>query len=168
MKIRIDTPMARLTADLTKEQVTEILGIALDYAVGFESLVSSEPCITTPAVESAPAPAEPVQKWTHPIQEVPKNEYKGFLYLVCEDCGKMKGFMPKTPITKYRCDCGHITYLKDMKAMRVECKCGAKFKYTTNAKGNVLSIDCYNCGSPVDLEYHERKQEYVTIKEEMM
>lgn len=163
MKIRIDTPVARLTADLTEEQVAEILGIALDYAVGYESINSSKPQTPTPTVETAPAPAEPVLNKTYKAPESVRAEFKGFLYLKCEECGKFRPFMPKTPISKYRCDCGHTTYLKDMKAMRVKCKCGASFKYLTNATDSVLSIDCYNCGSPVDLEYHERKKEYVTI-----
>ena len=167
MKIRVETPIATLSADLTKEQVTDILGLALDYAVGLDSNSLSEPMIPESIVETPPVPAEPVKVVTHSIQDCPKNEYKGFLYLKCEECGKLKGFMPKTPIHKYRCDCGHITYLKDMKAMRVSCKCGAKFKYTTNATDSVVSIDCYNCGSPVDLEYHERKHEYLTIEEGM-
>ena len=167
MKIRIETPIAVLSADLTKEQVTDVLGLALDYAVGLDSNSLSEPMIPEATMETHPVPAEPVQMETHPIQTTPMNEYRGFLYLKCEECGKQKGFMPKIPITKYRCDCGHITYLKDMKAMRVSCKCGAKFKYTTNIKDSTVSIDCYNCGSPVDLEYHERKHEYLTIEEEM-
>ena len=167
MKIRIDTPMAKLTADLTKEQVTEILGIALDYAVGFESLVSSEPSTLEPIEDFAPAPSEPVPvripKAPKPVKTV---EFKGFMYLKCEECGKLKGFMPKTPISNYRCDCGHVTKLQNMTVMRVNCKCGVKFKYLTNAEDSTLSIDCINCGSPVDLEYHERKQEYLTISEE--
>lgn len=164
MKIRIDTPVARLTADLTEEQVAEILGIALDYAVGYEPSNSSKPQTPTTVVVTAPAPAEPVQIRNPKLPDPPiKTEFKGFLYLKCEECGKFKPFMPKTPISKYRCDCGHTTYLKDMKAVRVKCKCGASFKYLTNATDTVLSIDCYNCGSPVDLEYHERKKEYVTF-----
>ena len=168
MHIRIETPIAKLTADLTEEQVAEILGITLDYALGLDSSVSPKPINPTHAEVSAPAPTEPVQKRTHSLSDFPdKVEYKGFLFLKCEECGKFKGFMPKSPINKYRCDCGHTTHLKDIRAMRVECKCGASFKYLTNSKDNVISIDCYNCGSPVDLEYHERKKEYVTIKEEM-
>ena len=165
MKIRIDTPVVRLSADLTEEQVAEILGIALDYATGLDSHSSHEPKTPTPVVETSPEPTEPVMQWNPKAPEPIKTvEFKGFLYLKCEECGKFKGFMPKTPISNYRCDCGHITQLKGMMVMRVNCKCGAKFKYLTNAKDSVISIDCYNCGSPVDLEYHERKQEYLTIE----
>lgn len=164
MWIKIDTPIVRMSVDLTEDQVAEILGIALDYAVGYDPSVSSEPQTPTTTVETAPALAEPVMQWNPKAPEPTKTvEFKGFLYLKCEECGKFKAFMPKTPISKYRCDCGHTTYLKDMKAVRVKCKCGASFKYLTNATDDLISIDCYNCGSPVDLEYHERKKEYVTI-----
>ena len=167
MWIKIDTPIARMSVDLTEDQVAEILGIALDYAVGYDPSKSSESKTTSTVVGIAPAPAEPVQSKATPVPEIPaRAEYKGFLYLQCKDCGKMKGFMPKTPISKYHCDCGSTTYLNHMRVMRVECKCGQKFKYLTNALDNMLSIDCLNCGSPIDLEFHERKQEYVTIGSE--
>lgn len=168
MHIRIKTPIAELTADLAEEQVSEILRKALSYALGSDPSVSSQPNNPTSAVVSSPITTEPVQKRTHTLSDFPdKVEFKGFLFLKCEECGKFKAFMPKTPIHKHRCDCGHTTILRDVRAMVVECKCGARFKYLTNAKDSILSIDCYNCGSPVDLEYHERKKEYVTIKEEM-
>jgi len=164
MKIRIDTPIARLTADLPEEQVAEILGITLDYATGFEPSTFLESKTLAPVVETAPAPAEPVVKWNPKAPEPIKTvEFKGFMHIKCEECGKFKSFMPKTPISRHRCDCGHTTALTDMKVMRVNCKCGATFKYLTNATDSMISIDCYSCGSPVDLEYHERKKEYLTI-----
>ena len=165
MRIRIDTPIAKLTADLTEEQIAEILGITLDYALGIESPILPKPKNPTPVVVSAPAPTEPVSVRTTEVSESSaRAEFKGFLYLQCKDCGKFKGFMPKTPIHKYHCDCGSTTYLSHMRVMRVDCKCGQKFRYLTNALDSVISMDCMNCGSPVDLEFHERKQEYVTIE----
>ena len=159
MKIRIDTPIAKLTADLTEEQVAEILARTLDYAVGSNSHVPPEP---KPVVVTVPLhPPLPVR--TPKTTDSPKLKFQGFLYIQCEECGQFKGFMPKTPLTDYRCDCGHTTPLHDARVMRVDCKCGQKFKYLTNTKENIVTIDCYNCGSPVDLEFHERKQEYTTI-----
>lgn len=165
MRIRIDTPIAKLTADLTEEQVAEILGITLDYALGLDSSVSTKPKNPTPVVETVPAPAEPVPNRTNevPALNPTKAEYKGFLYLQCEECKKFKGFMPKSPISDYHCDCGHTTHLKDMKALYVTCKCGSEFKYLTNSKDEYVTIDCLNCGAPVDLEYHSRNHNYTTI-----
>ena len=163
MKIRIETPIATIKADLAEEYVAEILARTLDYACGYNSHSSPEPQTPTPVVETAPAPVETVQSITPKAPEPQKAEFRGFLHLKCEECGKFKSFMPKTPISKYKCDCGHITHLENMAVMRVNCKCGAQFKYLTNALDSQLSIDCYSCGSPVDLEYHERKQEYTTI-----
>lgn len=163
MHIKIETSQAKLTADLTEDQVAEILGLVLEYTVGLENSVPSEPKTPAPVVETAPAPVKPVQTKVTKPAEPQKIELKGFLYLKCEKCGKFKGFMPKNPISKYRCDCGHVTELNDVVVMKVNCKCGQKFKYLTNATETTVSIDCINCGSPVDLEYHERKQEYLTI-----
>ena len=168
MKLRLDTPIAKLTVDLPEEQVFEILGIALDYATGFspeEVPVVKEPPKPTPTpvpvVTSAPAPEEPKKERKYDVPNA--TEFKGFLYLRCDVCGKFKAFMPKSPISHYKCDCGEKTELKDVRVMKVQCKCGQKFKYLTNAKDDLISIDCLACGSPVDLEYHERKHEYVTI-----
>ena len=165
MRIRIETPIAKLTADLTEEQIANVLELTLSHAIGVHTPVVPKSSNPTPIAVSAPAPAEPVPTWTPKVPDFPaKTEYRGFLYLQCEECKKFKGFMPRVPLSAYRCDCGHVTTLTDMKVMRVDCKCGAKFKYLTNTKDKLVTMDCHNCGSPVDLEYHERKQEYVTIE----
>lgn len=162
MRIRIDTPIAKLTADLTEEQIANVLELTLSHAIGVHTPVVPKPSNPTPVVVSAPAPTEPVENRV--AQDQAPNEYRGFLYLQCEECKKFKGFMPRVPLSKYRCDCGHVTTLTDVKVMRADCKCGAKFKYLTNTKDTQVTMDCHNCGSPIDLEYHERKQEYVTIE----
>lgn len=161
MKIRIDTPIARLTADLTEDQVKELLRIALEYATG----VSGSVCRP---VEDA-QPANPAPKITFP--EPPYNPqeshaepgYKGFLYIKCEACGTTKGFCVKSPITENRCACGQVTALRNLKPLYVNCKCGESFKYRTNITDNYASIDCIKCGAPVDLEYHDKKGVYETI-----
>ena len=168
MKIRIETPIATIKANLSEEYVAEILARTLDYACGTpnEAPAKAEPkspVLITPHGSDEPSPTRNPK-----VPEPPtKIEFKGFLYLKCDKCGKFKGFMPKNPISRYRCNCGHTSVLKDMRVMRVDCKCGQKFKYLTNAKDSTISIDCFTCGSPIDLEYHERKQEYVTMTEEV-
>lgn len=161
MKIRIDTPMARLTAELPEDQVKDLLRIALEYVTG----VSGSVC--RPVEDEQPANPAPKINFPKPPpkpQESPAEPgYKGFLYIKCEACGTTKGFCTKTAIKEHRCPCGHLTALDNLKPLYVNCKCGANFKYHTNLTDNVTSINCVKCGAPVDLEYHEKQDTYVTI-----
>lgn len=172
MNLDLYTPTISLSVDLTPEQVTEILGIALSYACG----VPYEKPMTPPVVSSVKPPEPPIIEETTVLTPAPKEPKKGipkestskpgfsgFLYIKCEECGQFKAFMPKAPLTKYHCDCGHTTHLEVMTPMKVNCKCGKQFKYLTNALDSVISIDCLSCGSPVDLEYHGKCKEYHTI-----
>lgn len=161
MKIRIDTPIARLSADLPEDRVKDLLRIALEYATGGAIPVQRP-------VEAA-QPVSPAPRVFTPRQETKSKEsaavpgYKGFLYIKCEGCGKIKGFCVKAPLREHRCDCGHTTRLKDLKPLYVKCKCGESFDYMTNLIENVVTIDCLKCGAPVDLEYHEKNNKYTTI-----
>lgn len=93
-------------------------------------------------------------------------EYKGFLLIKCEHCGKVMGFCSKTPITSSRCDCGGRTELRGLKRAFLKCnKCGNQFKYQTNITDEVFDYSCLNCGSPVDLQLNKRGDTYVTIGE---
>lgn len=156
MKIKIETPIATLTVDLTEEQVSSILGTALNLALGS---TPSESPVNTPV--ETPVPTTPK---TPKQAVIPSKGYTGFLHLKCEHCGKFKTFSTKTPLAEYQCECGEVTPLKDLKSVYVQCKCESKFRYLTNAKDSILTIECFNCGSPVDLEYHEHKGNYQTIK----
>lgn len=93
-------------------------------------------------------------------------EYKGFLLIKCEHCGKVRGFCSKTPITSSKCDCGGRTELHGLKRAFLKCsKCGNQFKYQTNITDEVFDYSCLNCGSPVDLQLNKRGDTYVTIGE---
>lgn len=93
-------------------------------------------------------------------------EYKGFLLIKCEHCGKVRGFCSKTPITSSKCDCGGRTELHSLKRAFLKCsKCGNQFKYQTNITDEVFDYACLNCGSPVDLQLNKRGDTYVTIGE---
>lgn len=173
MRVSINSSIVSLVVDLQEEQVLELMREVLDRVSG--KVVKSTPPvqevapkIQAPVIEKVtpPTPPEPVKKVVIDPPKTPQEqkEYKGFLYIECEECGNFKAFMPKTPIHKYHCDCGHETKLWDLKEMYVDCKCGQSFKYQTNAKESVIAIDCYACGSPVDLEYHERRDNYQTIR----
>ncbi|MCD7891578.1 MAG: type II toxin-antitoxin system PemK/MazF family toxin [Ruminococcus sp.] len=92
-----------------------------------------------------------------------RQEYKGFLLIKCEECGKVRGFCVKTPTSEHRCECGHSTKLHDLKPAFVRCKCGGNYKYKTNITDEHFEYSCLNCGSPVDLELNNRRNTYVTI-----
>lgn len=172
MRMSLNTPIARLTVDLPEEKAMELIRKALDYATGKPVESPMEPVAPPPPpppkVESIPAtaptpvPEEPERKVeTKPISKL---EYRGFIFAKCESCGKFRGFCAKNPISRHFCECGHKTPLKDMKVMFVDCECGKKFKYLTNATEQMITINCIECGTPIELEYHDKKQEYVTIK----
>lgn len=92
-------------------------------------------------------------------------KYKGFLLIRCEDCGSLKGFCAKTPIDIFRCDdCGGTTKLEDLRAAYMDCECGRHFKYRTNEKAEVLTYNCLDCGSPVDMMLNSKRTAYTTIK----
>lgn len=162
MKIRIDTPIARLTADLPEDQVKDLLRIALEYVTGNSGVVFRPAEDVQPA---NPAPKIFIPKEDpKPRENAAEAGYKGFLYIKCEECGSTKGFCVKAPLKESRCDCGHATPLKDLKPMYVNCKCGESFKYMTNLTDDTASMNCIHCGSPVDLKYHGKKGVYQTIE----
>lgn len=162
MKIRINTPMARFEADLQEDQVKDLLRIALQYATG-ETGGVFRPVEDVQAADPAPRVFIPADK-PKPKEGRAETSYTGFLYIKCEACGGTKGFFPRTPIKESRCDCGHATPLKDLKPLYVNCECGKSFKYMTNLTDDTATINCLECGSPVDLEYHGKKGVYETIK----
>ena len=90
-------------------------------------------------------------------------EYKGFIMLKCDRCGKIRGFCAKYPITSSRCDCGHSIELRGLRPAHLKCKCGSKFTYKTNITEERFDYPCLNCGSPVDLEINKRGTAYVTV-----
>ena len=160
MRIRIDSPLARLTVDLQEDQVAALLRTALDYASGgtgkaYQTEAPSKPVPNTPKYTA------PKSNEHKPAAEA---GYKGFLYVKCESCGKTKGFCVKTPIKKHRCECGHETMLENMKPLYVKCKCGESFDYQTNLTDDTIPMNCIKCGSPVDLEFHSKKNAYYTIE----
>lgn len=176
MRVSINSPIASLVVDLPEHEVLSLIRVALNYVGKVPEIPVLPPLpiggkFPEKKVEMNNVIKEALSKSSTPITlegaSIPaKAEYKGFLYIKCEECGKFKGFMPKSPISEYHCDCGHVTKLVKMRAMYANCKCGQKFKYLTNADDKTLSLDCINCGAPIDLEYHDKNQVYQTIESE--
>lgn len=70
--------------------------------------------------------------------------YKGFLLIVCEECG-------------------YETPLENLRPMYMHCKCGESFRYRTNAKSETITHTCLRCKAPVDMELNRRGTAYVTV-----
>lgn len=111
---------------------------------------------------------ESVKTEMEPLEETaPPNTpsgYGGYLYIKCPDCGKVKGFCAKTRIGNFRCGCGSVTKLQDLVPMYVRCECGRSARYLTNMTEPVFDIDCYDCGSPVAVQWNDKKRQYETIR----
>ena len=91
-------------------------------------------------------------------------KYKGFLFIKCEHCGETRGFNAKVPIDEYKCsECGGKTKLKGLRPAHLDCECGKHWKYQTNETADVLTINCINCGQPVDMMLNARRTAYVSI-----
>lgn len=144
MKITVNTPIARIEAHLPEEQVKDLLQLVIECVTDGTSAVYQ--------ATEAPGADFPAPKISIPGDaSTPKGNhtepgYTGFLYVKCEECGNAKGFCAKKPLQEYRCECGE------------------NFKYRTNLTDGTASMNCVHCGSPVDLEFHDKKGVYQTIK----
>ena len=162
MELRDDVILAYDGDDLVA--VVDI-GVTLSAHISGKTTVA--PTAPAQEQETPQPPHNPTQAHKTPQEqrtEPAEEGYKGFLYIKCEACGTTKGFCAKQPITESRCECGHRTPLSKLKTMYVKCECGENFKYRTNLTDSVASINCIHCGSPVDLELHEKNGVYETIK----
>lgn len=76
--------------------------------------------------------------------------YRGFLHIVCKNCGKSFSFSAKNPTNSFEChDCGHITKLKNLGRMKMLCECGKTWRYHTNAVSDLVELNCVACHSPM-------------------
>ena len=91
--------------------------------------------------------------------------YTGFMTMACEACGKSREFYVRFPITHYDCPCGHRTELFDLMPLYAQCECGKHWKYLTNRTEMQITVQCVNCGSPVDTELNGRGTAFVPMTE---
>lgn len=147
------------------DNLVAVLDIGATLSAHLSEKVAEDPTSTTQEQETPETPIHTPEPKPQPEQrpEPPETGYKGFLYIKCESCGYTKGFCTKQPIKETRCNCGHFTKLRNLKSLYVNCKCGETFKYRTNLTDRMATINCLKCGSPVDLEYHDKKNLYATI-----
>ncbi len=89
--------------------------------------------------------------------------YRGFLHIKCSICGEIKSFCTKNNLHQYKCSKGHITELHDLTRMYVKCKCGKASRYFTNIQESPFVFECFDCGAPVDMIYHDKKGIFVAM-----
>ena len=108
--------------------------------------------------------AQPCGDYVRAEETTPKT-YKGFLLIRCAQCGELRGFCAKQPISSYRCaTCNGETPLHDLTSAHIRCKCGKHFKYRTNFEEDVFTYSCLSCGAPVDLAYNKKARAYQTVR----
>lgn len=127
MHVTITTDVGEMTFNMEQEKANALMQIALQYATGAVPQTTAQEQTENRAVavqeeQERPKTIQPKnvplsrverlfgdfrakQEVTQPEteQEEP-TEYKGFLLIKCESCGKMKGFCAKTPISRYKCN----------------------------------------------------------------
>lgn len=188
MKVTITSPTGERTYEMPELTAVTLCFMASMFATATAeapAAADEEPLLAAPSeeeIEERPVSAPPHRRsrveslfgdkkdWpmntaARTLQDAAGDDegYKGFLLMECEECGKIKGFCARKPITSYRCDdCGHITQLKNLRPAFLKCKCGREYKYKTNAKGYLITYNCLDCGNPVDLELNSRETAYVT------
>ena len=104
------------------------------------------------------------EDWPKRDPDEGQGPYKGFLLVVCEECGEIRAFCAKRETYSFRCDeCGHETALENLRPMYMHCKCGKSFRYRTNATTETITHTCIACKAPVDMELNRKGTAYVTI-----
>lgn len=93
---------------------------------------------------------------------------KGFVRMECPHCGAVKTVFLKAPTTTYSCRvCGQDTDIdkEQLRRMYIKCpSCEVGMKFRTNLTSEQVTIDCRNCGAPVDLELGKSGNVYVMMK----
>lgn len=161
MNVQIKTAFGEMSFDMTKENALKLIDQAISYANGN---TNSEPAPVDRPVAYGSNMVAPVkaEEKPEPRSRIDNVEARGFLFVKCEACGKVKGFLSRHTLTYYQCECGHKTELHGLRFAHVDCKCGKKYTYITNLQDD-FTIDCLNCGSPVDMEMGAKGTAFVTV-----
>ena len=106
----------------------------------------------------APVPQTPADSYN-------RDGYRGFLIIKCRSCGDVHSFCSNQPIKSYICPkCNSTTDLRGMRPAFINCKCGKSFKYMTNIQDEQFIYNCFQCGSPNDMQINAKKNAFANIK----
>lgn len=171
MKVRISIPGLYTAMELDEEKAFRAFRKLNEVLLSQIKALEDK---TAEAKTEAPEIVEPERNWESILEEKERDietkdpirtTYKGFIYARCPECGTVRGFCMKKVADHYHCDsCGTRTvFEKPLVPLRVNCECGARFKYLTNLTESAFDIPCLECGAPVAVEWNEKKQLYETI-----
>lgn len=181
MQVTIKTPFGEMSFNMTQDKANDLMKKALDYATGQEEKEET-PARPASIPQEPPKTIKPKDKPRSRVESLfgdfrgssvsqeekgepaEPEEYRGFLLIKCQHCGKVKGFCSKTPMSKYTCECGKVTPLRGLKPAHLHCKCGSCWKYKTNITDETFDYNCLNCGNPVSMQLNNRRNTYVTIE----
>lgn len=181
MEVTIKTKFFEMTIEMSLDNAMNLVRQATEYAeINEPAAVAEQPKAINPAPaqkmkeppksrvetmfgarETWNKPAE--EKTPEPIKRYNEDGYRGFLYVKCDGCGHEKGFCTKTSITYNRCNCGHVTELRDLLPVYAKCKCGEEFKYRSNIKADKFTINCLKCGAPIDVALNGKQNAFTTL-----
>lgn len=99
----------------------------------------------------------------NPLEPPQYKEYRGLFHMRCSKCGQTRTFGTSNLITHYRCPCGEVIELDNLRIAYMHCECKNHRRYRTNADTRLIEIDCGVCGYPVAMEYNSRTGRYQTI-----
>ena len=88
--------------------------------------------------------------------------YKGFLYIKCPSCGKIKAFCTKEEVRGFHCfDCNaDVPFYQPLVPVYADCSCGRHFKYMTNIEDADFQIKCLSCGNEIKVVWNPKKRCY--------
>ena len=122
------------------------------------------PDLFSPLIKTEEEERNDIPEFVSPSENEPE-QYRGFLLIRCEHCGKLRAYCSNYPVTYHKCECGHKTDLHDLKPLYANCECGQRSYSRTNIEDLILDVNCISCGAPVAVEWNAKKKRYGTIKE---
>lgn len=124
------------------------------------------PDLFSPLIKTEEEERNDIPEFVSPSENEPE-QYRGFLLIRCEHCGKIRAYCSNYPVTCHKCECGHKTDLHDLKPLYTNCECGQRSYYRTNIEDPILDVNCISCGAPVAVEWNAKKKSYRTIKDQL-
>ena len=182
MKVRISIPGMYMAMEMEEEQARVTFRKMAELLWVFGNKSQTHPEKPTARNEKEPEkpvsiiPSAPESESEMEATEVPKEDgeeqapkiispgYGGYLYMKCPVCGKIKGFCAKTRLLNYRCECGAVTRMEHMAPLYMKCECGRQARYMTNITEAEFDMTCYDCGSPVAMQWNEKKEQYEAMR----
>lgn len=183
MEVKIITAIGNMTLMVTEERVKTLLDTAIELQ-NEEIKEDWMKRLDQPAKPPVKAYVEPDQEETEesqapePTMDERKKEpprfskimnhddgYIGFVKIKCDHCGMIRSTSLRKRTKIFRCSCGELTRLHDLRPLYTDCRtCGKHFKYLTNLEDEELTVECLECKRPVKIRLNNRKTAYVTVR----